>query len=68
MASVHRLVTEIRRTIESFAVETFHGSLTEADFAQWNAILERMRAACRARDFALIAECDIEKPCWKVDL
>jgi DNA-binding GntR family transcriptional regulator len=55
-----KVVTEIRRTIESFAVETFLGSLTDADFAQWNAILERMRAACLARDFALIAECDIE--------
>jgi DNA-binding GntR family transcriptional regulator len=55
-----QLVTEIRRTIESFAVETFFGSLTDADFAHWNAILERMRAACLARDFALIAECDIE--------
>ncbi len=55
-----QLVTEIRRTIESFAVETFFSSLTDADFAQWNAILERMRVACQARDFALIAECDIE--------
>ena len=55
-----QVVTEIRRTIESFAVETFLGSLTDADFAQWNAILERMRVACLARDFSLIAECDIE--------
>ncbi len=55
-----QLVTEIRRTIESFAVESFFGSLTDADFAHWHAILERMRVACLARDFALIAECDIE--------
>ena len=55
-----QVVTEIRRTIESFAVETFIGRLTDADFAQWNAILERMRVACLARDFVLIAECDIE--------
>jgi DNA-binding GntR family transcriptional regulator len=55
-----QLVTEIRRTIESFAVESFFGSLTAADFIHWNGILERMRVACLARDFALIAECDIE--------
>lgn len=55
-----QLVTEIRRMIESFAVETFFGSLTDADFAQWNVILDRMRVACEARDFPLIAECDIE--------
>jgi len=42
MVKTWDVVTEIRRTIESVAVETFHGSLTEADFAQWNAILERM--------------------------
>lgn len=55
-----QLVTEIRRTIESFAVESFFGDLTDADFIHWNAILERMRVACLARDFALIAECDVE--------
>jgi DNA-binding GntR family transcriptional regulator len=58
--AIIQLITEIRRAIESFAVETFIGNLTDADFAHWNAILERMRVACLARDFALIAECDIE--------
>ena len=54
------LVTDIRRMIESFAVESFFDGLTESDYAQWNLILDRMKSACDARDFALIAECDIE--------
>lgn len=58
--AMYQLVTEIRRTIESFAVESFFSSLTDSDFANWNAILERMRVACLARDFGMIAELDIE--------
>ncbi|MDP1564284.1 MAG: GntR family transcriptional regulator [Pirellulaceae bacterium] len=58
--AMYQLVTEIRRTIESFAGQSLFISLTDSDFANWNAILERMRAACLARDFAMIAELDIE--------
>jgi len=54
------LIVLIRQMIETFAVRLFFDQLTAHDFAQWDAILERMRVACVARDFAAIAEYDIE--------
>jgi DNA-binding GntR family transcriptional regulator len=54
------LIVSIRRTIEAFAVRSFFADLGEADFAHWNAILKRMRTACVAKDYAAIAELDIE--------
>ena len=50
----------IRRMVEIFAVRLFFDQLTEDDFIQWRAILERMRSACVAEDYAAIAEHDIE--------
>jgi DNA-binding GntR family transcriptional regulator len=54
------LIMGIRQMIETFAVRSFLDHLEANDFAHWDAILERMRVACMARDFAAIAEHDIE--------
>jgi DNA-binding GntR family transcriptional regulator len=50
----------IRRMIEIFSLRIFFAELKESDFAQWQAILERMRVACVAEDYMAIAEADIE--------
>jgi DNA-binding GntR family transcriptional regulator len=50
----------IRRMVETFALRIFFAELTKSDFAQWDLILDRMRAACVAEDYTAIAECDIE--------
>ena len=46
--------------VETFALRLFFDELNEDDFAQWRAILERMRSACVAEDYTAIAEHDIE--------
>ena len=50
----------IRRMVETFALRIFIAELDESDFAQWRAILDRMRVACVAKDYKSIAEHDIE--------
>lgn len=50
----------IRRMVETFALRIFFAELNETDFAHWRAILERMRSACEAEDYKIIAETDIE--------
>jgi DNA-binding GntR family transcriptional regulator len=50
----------VRRMVEIFSVRLFFDELNEEDFTQWRAILERMRSACVAGDYAAIAEYDIE--------
>lgn len=50
----------IRRMVETFSLRIFFAELKESDFAEWRAILERMRSACVAEDYKAIAEHDIE--------
>lgn len=57
--SMRELVVPIRRSVETFALRSFFDEINEQDFEQWNAILDKMLAACRADDFAAIAEHDI---------
>lgn len=58
--AIRELVVPIRRSIEVFALKSFFHSLTDEDFARWEEILEAMRRACASRDYAAIAEQDIE--------
>jgi DNA-binding GntR family transcriptional regulator len=57
--AIQELVLPIRRTVETYALRLFFDDLNEADFAAWDAILGRMRAACAQGDLAGIAEQDI---------
>ena len=58
--AIRELVIPIRRSVESYALRSYFNELTPADFVMWDRILERMRAACLARDYQVIAEQDIE--------
>lgn len=56
---IRKLVVPIRRTVESFALETVFDSLTEEDFQKWEEIVQRMKQACEEGDLYAIAELDI---------
>ena len=58
--AIRELVVPIRRSVETFALRAFFSDISEKDFRNWNDILENLRAACAACDYAKIAEYDIE--------
>ena len=58
--SIRELVVPIRRRLESFALRSYFPEISAADFARWQEILDKLRAACLAQDYAAIAEYDIE--------
>jgi DNA-binding GntR family transcriptional regulator len=57
--SIRELVVPIRRSVETFALRSFFGTLRADDFRQWKEILEQLKLACKARDWPAIAEHDI---------
>lgn len=57
--ALRELIIPVRRTIETFALQTFFGSINESDFLQWEEILHRMKIACQRRDYLAIAEQDL---------
>jgi DNA-binding GntR family transcriptional regulator len=57
--AIRDLVVPIRRSVEEFALRSFFADIDPSDYRQWNEILERMREACIAGDFAAIAEHDV---------
>jgi DNA-binding GntR family transcriptional regulator len=58
--AIRELVVPIRRSVETFALRAFFKDVGEFDFQTWDEILAKLRAACEARDYAKIAEYDIE--------
>ena len=57
--AISELVVPIRQRVETFALRSFFDDIDDSDFRRWNEILEKMRLACVAGDFAAIAEQDI---------
>jgi DNA-binding GntR family transcriptional regulator len=57
--SVRKLVTPIRRTIETYALQLVFDDLSEDDFRVFDEILGRIEAATRQRDAATAVEQDI---------
>lgn len=57
--AIFEFAVTIRRNVETFALRSCFHDLGEADFQQWDEILERMRAGCASRDYRAIAEHDI---------
>jgi len=56
---IRKLVVPIRRTVETFALESVFDSLTEEDFQKWEEIVNRMEQASRDGDLYALAELDI---------
>ena len=56
---IRRLITPIRRSIETYALEMIIEDLNEADFQRWEESLSQMRVACEKQDYYAIAESDI---------
>ena len=57
--AIRELVIPIRRSVEVFALNSFFDSIGEVDFQRWKQVLEKMKEACLAADFAAIAEHDV---------
>jgi DNA-binding GntR family transcriptional regulator len=57
--SIRKLVTPIRRTIETYALDSIFDDLGEDDFRVLEGILERMKLACERGDFPATIEPDI---------
>ena len=56
---VQELIVPLRRIIETCALQLFFDDLTEQDFTRWESILDRLKTACMAGDFAASTEQDI---------
>jgi len=54
--SIRDLIYPIRGIVETYALRSYFDDLNEGDFRVWNEILGRLRAACRVRDYAAMAE------------
>lgn len=57
--SIRKLVIPIRRTIETYALERIFDDLNAEDFTALDAILDRLKLACRRGDWAGTVEPDI---------
>jgi DNA-binding GntR family transcriptional regulator len=57
--SIRAVIVPIRRTIETFALQSIFDELNEDDFRRWEAILKRMAKACQEMDPVAAVEQDI---------
>ncbi len=57
--SIRDLITPLRRVVETYALRLVFADLGAADFATWQAILDRMKVAGRQKDTAAAVEQDI---------
>jgi DNA-binding GntR family transcriptional regulator len=57
--SIRKLVTPIRRTLETYALDSIFDDLDEDDFRVLEGVLERMRLACERGDIPATIEPDI---------
>src|SRR5262245_14119739 len=57
--SIRKLVTPIRRTLETYALELVFDDLTEDDFRVLDGIVERIKVACEHEEAAASIEPDI---------
>ena len=58
--SMQELVIPLRQTVESFALRSIFDDLNDEDFAEWEALLTEMKAACENQDFLQLTELDIK--------
>lgn len=54
------LLMSLRWQIEEYVIRRGFSKITPDDHLAWDEILDRMRVACRQRDVAAIARCDME--------
>ena len=57
--SIRKLVTPIRRTIETYALQLVYDDLTDDDFQAFDGFVDRIRAATARGDTAAVVEQDI---------
>lgn len=57
--AVRPLTVELRRTIETFVLNSIFEQITEADIAAWERILTDIKAACEADDRATLVDHDL---------
>ncbi|MEQ8851940.1 GntR family transcriptional regulator [Gimesia sp.] len=58
--SMQELVIPLRQTVETFALRSIFDDLKNEDFAEWEALLTEMKAACENQDFLQLTELDIK--------
>lgn len=58
--SMQELVIPLRQTVETFALRSIFDDLNDEDFAEWEALLIEMKAACENQDFLQLTELDIK--------
>ncbi len=56
---VRPLVVQLRRTIETFVLESIFDRITEDDIAIWEEILADIKVACESNDVDALTECDL---------
>lgn len=56
---VRPLVVQLRRTIETFVLDSIFDRITEADIALWEKILADIRLACESNDVDALTEEDL---------
>jgi DNA-binding GntR family transcriptional regulator len=57
--AIRGLIVPIRRALEVYALRVIIDDLDEADFRNWDEVLERMREACERNDNHAVADADI---------